>query len=323
MDIMAMLTKLLTKNGLIFAFVIIGITNFIAYKFAGLSKGRIHGSAVAIFFGLILAYIGGGAKGLASIPLFAGVGLMGGAMFRDFAIVSTAFGADLREIKKVGVIGVLSLVMGLVISWVAGVIVAYAFGYRDTISIITIAAGVCTFVVGPVTGAALGASSEVIAIGIAAGVVKSVAVMIITPLVAKPLGLTNPQAAMVFGGLMGTTSIITIAAGVCTFVVGPVTGAALGASSEVIAIGIAAGVVKSVAVMIITPLVAKPLGLTNPQAAMVFGGLMGTTSGTAAGMAAVDPKLVPYAAMTATFYTGSGCLTFPSVFYFLTKAIFG
>lgn len=76
MDIMAMLTKLLTKNGLIFAFVIIGITNFIAYKFAGLSKGRIHGSAVAIFFGLILAYIGGGAKGLASIPLFAGVGLM-------------------------------------------------------------------------------------------------------------------------------------------------------------------------------------------------------------------------------------------------------
>lgn len=153
MDIMAMLTKLLTKNGLIFAFVIIGVTNFIAYKFAGLSKGRIHGSAVAIFFGLILAYIGGGAKGLASIPLFAGVGLMGGAMFRDFAIVSTAFGADLREIKKVGVIGVLSLVMGLVISWVAGVIVAYAFGYRDTISIITIAAGVCTFVVGPVTGA--------------------------------------------------------------------------------------------------------------------------------------------------------------------------
>ena len=165
MDIMAMLTKLLTKNGLIFAFVIIGITNFIAYKFAGLSKGRIHGSAVAIFFGLILAYIGGGAKGLASIPLFAGVGLMGGAMFRDFAIVSTAFGADLREIKKVGVIGVLSLVMGLVISWVAGVIVAYAFGYRDTISIITIAAGVCTFVVGPVTGAAVGSCSEVFAIG--------------------------------------------------------------------------------------------------------------------------------------------------------------
>ena len=73
MDIMAMLTKLLTKNGLIFAFVIIGITNFIAYKFAGLSKGRIHGSAVAIFFGLILAYIGGGAKGLVFFGLQKGL----------------------------------------------------------------------------------------------------------------------------------------------------------------------------------------------------------------------------------------------------------
>jgi hypothetical protein len=40
-------------------------------------------------------------------------------------------------------------------------------------------------------------------------------------------------------------------------------------------------------------------------------------------MAAVDPKLVPYAAMTATFYTGSGCLVFPSILYFATKAIFG
>lgn len=52
MDFVAMLNKVLIKNGLIFAFVIIGITNLIAYKFAGLTKGRIHGSAVAIFFGL-------------------------------------------------------------------------------------------------------------------------------------------------------------------------------------------------------------------------------------------------------------------------------
>ena len=251
MDLAAMFTKVVTKNGLIFAFVIIGITNLIAYKMAGLTKGRIHGSAVAIFFGLILAYLGGGSKGLASIPFFAGIGMMGGAMFRDFAIVSTAFGADLREIKKVGVVGVLSLVFGLITSWLAGVIVAYALGYRSPVDLVTIGGGVATFVVGPVTGAALGASSEVIAISIAAGVVKSVLVMIVTPFVAKMTGLDNPQSAMVFGGLMGTTS------------------------------------------------------------------------GTAAGMAAVNPKLVPYAAMTATFYTGSGCLTFPSIFYFLTKAIFG
>lgn len=251
MDIAAMFSKVLTKNGLIFAFVLIGLTNLVAYKLAGLTKGRIHGSAVAIFFGLVLAYLGGGSKGIASIPMFAGIGMMGGAMFRDFAIVSTAFGADLREIKKVGAVGVISLVLGLVTSWIAGVAIAYAFGYRDAVSLNTIGAGVATFVVGPVTGAALGASSEVIAISIAAGVVKSVLVMICTPFVAKAVGLDNPQAAMVFGGLMGTTS------------------------------------------------------------------------GTAAGMAAVNPKLVPYAAMTATFYTGSGCLTFPSVFYFLTQAIFG
>ena len=168
-------------------------------------------------------------------------------MFRDFAIVSTAFGADLREIKKVGLVGVLSLIFGLLTSWVAGVGVAYAMGYTDSVSLVTIGAGVATFVVGPVTGASLGASSEVIAISIAAGVVKSVLVMILTPFV----------------------------------------------------------------------------GLDNPQSAMIYGGLMGTTSGTAAGMAAVDPKLVPYAAMTATFYTGSGCLVFPSILYFATKAIFG
>lgn len=223
MDLMAMLTKVLTKNGLIFAFVLIGLTNLLAYKMAGLTKGRIHGSAVAIFFGLVLAYIGGGAKGIATIPMFAGIGMMGGAMFRDFAIVSTAFGADLREIKKVGVVGVLSLVFGLVTSWIAGVAIAYMFGYRSPVDLCTIGAGV----------------------------------------------------------------------------------------------------VKSVLVMIMTPFVAKAIGLNNPQSAMVFGGIMGTTSGTAAGMAAVDPKLVPYCAMTATFYTGSGCLTFPSIFYLLTKAIFG
>ena len=95
------------------------------------------------------------------------------------------FGADLREIKKVGVVGVLSLVFGLVTSWIAGVAIAYMLGYRSPVDLCTIGAGVATFVVGPVTGAALGASSEVIAISIAAGVVKSVLVMIMTPFVAK------------------------------------------------------------------------------------------------------------------------------------------
>ena len=126
-----------------------------------------------------------------------------------------------------------------------------------------------------------------------------------------------------FMGYPDVVSMVTVGAGVCTFVVGPVTGAALGASSEVIAISIAAGVVKSVLVMMVTPFVKDIVGLDNPQSAMIYGGLMGTSSGVAAGLAAVDAKLVPYGAMTATFYTGTGCLLCPSILYLGLKAIMG
>ena len=254
MDIAAMITKLFVKNGMIFGFMLLGVIMYVSFKLGALTKGRVHGSAIAIFLGLVLAYIGGemtgGSKGIADVPLFAGMGLVGGAMFRDFAIVSTAFGADLREIKKVGWRGVASLFIGEFICLVAGIAVAYPLGYTSVVDMVTIGAGVATFVVGPVTGAALGASSEVIAISIAAVVVKSVIVMVVTPFVAQPLSINNPQSAMAFGGIMGTTS------------------------------------------------------------------------GTAAGIAAVNPKLVPYCAMTATFFTGLGCLLFPSVFYFATAMIF-
>ena len=84
MDMAAMITKLFVKNGMIFAFMLLGIIMFVAYKLGGLTKGRVHGSAIAIFLGLVLAYIGGvttgGNKGIADIPLFAGMGLVGGAM---------------------------------------------------------------------------------------------------------------------------------------------------------------------------------------------------------------------------------------------------
>ncbi len=40
------------------------------------------------------------------------------------------------------------------------------------------------------------------------------------------------------------------------------------------------------------------------------------------GLAATDPKLVPYGAMTATFYTGLGCLLGPSVIFIIIRAIF-
>lgn len=257
MDIGALITGLAKGNGLVFAFFCIAIVMWVAKVISKLTKGRIAGSAIAIFIALVLAglapYLAGvpGKKGIADIALFAGIGTMGGGMFRDFAIVSTAFGAKLEEIKKGGLAGVVALIIGIVGAYIIGVLIALAFGYTTAVDLATIGAGAVTFVVGPVTGAAVGASSEVIALSIAAGVVKSILVMIATPIMARFCGLDNPQSAIVYGGLMGTTS------------------------------------------------------------------------GTAAGLAATDPRLVPYGAMGATFYTGLGCLLCPSVLFLATKAIFG
>ena len=123
-------------------------------------------------------------------------------------------------------------------------------------------------------------------------------------------------------GYTDAKSIATIGGGACTFIVGPITGGAIGASSEVITISIAAGVFKSILVTIGTPLIAKSIGLDNPQTAMVYGGMLGTTSGVAAGLAATDPRLVPYGAITATFYTGLGCLLCPSILYLLVTLFY-
>ena len=120
-------------------------------------------------------------------------------------------------------------------------------------------------------------------------------------------------------GYRDAGSLTTIGAGAATYIVGPVTGSAVGASSEVVALSVAAGLIKSVLVMTMTPFVAKYIGLDNPRSALIFGGLMGTTSGVAGGLAATDPKLVPYVAMTATFYTGLGCLLGPSVIFFVIR----
>ena len=244
----------LESNGLITGFVIVGITMYVAYLISNkLTKGLIHGSAIAIVLGLVLAYFGGvysdGTKGLADISIFAGIGLLGGSMLRDFAIVATSFGANFDEIKKAGIRGISSLFIGVGLSFVVGIIFALIFGYTDAVSIATIGAGTVTYIVGPVTGAALGASSEVIAISIAAGLVKSVLVMVGTPFIARFIGLNNPLTAMVYGGLMGTTSGVT------------------------------------------------------------------------GGLAATDVRLVPYGAVTATFYTGLGCLLCPTLLFILTDMI--
>ena len=124
-------------------------------------------------------------------------------------------------------------------------------------------------------------------------------------------------------GYRDAESLATIGAGAATYIVGPVTGTAVGATSEVIALSVAAGLVKSVVVMVGTPMIARLIGLNNPKSAMAYGGLMGTTSGVAGGLAATDKRLVPYGAMTATFYTGIGCLLGPSLFYVALRAVVG
>jgi malonate transporter MadM subunit len=252
MELQNIAHDVLVKNGLLTGFACVGMTVWVAYFLSDkLTRGRIHGTAIAVLLGLVMAYIGGkitgGKKGITDIPIFAGLGLLGGTMLRDFAIVSTAFGVHLSELRRSGWAGVVSLILGLLISFISGVGAAVAFGYRDAVSITTIGAGAMTYIVGPVTGTALGASSQVCALSIAAGLIKAICVMIATPLMARRIGLDNPRSAMIFGGMMGTNV------------------------------------------------------------------------GVAAGLAATDPKLVPYGAMTATFYTGFGCLLAPSLFFFAVK----
>ena len=195
------LVDILTTNSIITAFIFVGLLTAISYKFsAHFTKGYFHGSAIAIILGLIAAYMGGfitnGDNGIADIGVFSGVGILGGAMFRDFAIVATAFGADLKALKNAGFIAAASVVIGVILSFFVGAFVAIAFGYNDAISITTIGAGAATYIVGPVTGTALSAGSEVIALSVAAGLTKSIIVMVGTPIIASRVGLNNPHSAL-------------------------------------------------------------------------------------------------------------------------------
>ena len=197
-NLLTSFVSVLSKNGIITAFVFVGVLVWLSYWLSDkLTRGQVHGSAIAITLGLVVAYVGGlvsgGEKGIADLPVLAGVGILGGAMFRDFAIVATAFGADPEAIKRAGKIGAFSIIFGVVLSFVVGAIVALAFGYSDPVSVTTIGAGAATYIVGPVTGTALGASSEVIALSVAAGLVKSVMVMIGTAFVAPVIGLNKSR----------------------------------------------------------------------------------------------------------------------------------
>ena len=83
-------------------------------------------------------------------------------------------------------------------------------------------------------------------------------------------------------GYTDAVSITTIGAGRSPVIVGPVTGAALGADSTVMALAIATGVFKAVLIMIGTT-AGRPLRRPrNPRSAMAYGGLMGTVVGSPA-----------------------------------------
>lgn len=248
---MELLEKILQQNGLVSAFCLVGVVMFVSHLVSvKFTNRKIPGAAIAILLGLLLAFFGG-EKGIADVPIFSGMALLGGAMMRDFSVVATAMGANFQEIKRAGWLGVISLFLGVLVAFFAGGAIGYIMGYTDA------------------------------------------------------------------------KSFSTIGAGACSFIVGPITGSAIGANSDVIAISIAIGVVKSIMITIVTPVIARHIGLNSPHSAMVFGGLIGTTSGVAAGLAATNPRLVPYGALTATFYTGLGALLCPSVFFLIVQFFLG
>jgi malonate transporter MadM subunit len=94
--------KLIDKNGLVFAFLVVGVIMYLSFLVSEhLFRKKIPGVALAVFAGLILALLGS-KKGIADIPLFTGMALLGGSMLRDFSVVATAMGADLSKIKQAG-----------------------------------------------------------------------------------------------------------------------------------------------------------------------------------------------------------------------------
>lgn len=120
----AAVEQVLVRNGLLTAFAAVGLTMALSYwASARLTRGRIHGSAIAILAGLACAALAGGKQGAADIPVLSGLGLMGGAMLRDLAIVATAFGVRLEEFMRGGLAGAVALIAGLTVSFAAGGVV--------------------------------------------------------------------------------------------------------------------------------------------------------------------------------------------------------
>src|SRR5207248_11317563 len=94
-----MIEHVFIEQSLVATFAVVGAVMWISLAISKrFTAGRVDGSGIAIVMGLAVAYGGGlmtgGQKGVADIPVFAGRGLRGGALLRDFAIVATAFELD-------------------------------------------------------------------------------------------------------------------------------------------------------------------------------------------------------------------------------------
>ena len=242
------------QNSLIFSLLCVGAlmltAQFLSRKVTG---GRIHPSAFSIVLGLAAAYVGGllahGSHGLADIAAFSSIGILGGSALRDFTAVAVSYGADIKEFWKYKGEMVGALLFGVALSYFSAIAIALLMGYRDG------------------------------------------------------------------------KELTVLAAGAVTFIVGPVTASALGVTSNVVAISIAIGVIKSIAIMLLTPVAVRRLGLASPRFVMLYGGMLGSTSGVAAGLMAVDDSLVPYGTLATSFYMGVGCLLCPTILYSLTCAL--
>ena len=125
-------------------------------------------------------------------------------------------------------------------------------------------------------------------------------------------------------GYTDAVSMTTIGAGAVTYIVGPVTGAAIGASSDVMALSIATGVVKAIMVMVGTPFAGRVPGAEQRRARRWSSAAWPARSAASApGWRPPTASLVPYGALVATFHTGLGCLMGPSVLFLAVKALIG
>src|SRR5690606_21657706 len=133
------LWELLAGYSLVTAFAVVGLVTWVSWRLSERwTGGRMHRSSVAGFLGPAMDGVGGaitgGEQGVEDLPVLAGMGVLGGAMLRDLAIVATTFGVRLRDFRGMERISAVSPLAGTFVSFFAGAAVAYAFGYRDAVS---------------------------------------------------------------------------------------------------------------------------------------------------------------------------------------------